>query len=62
MTEEAKFTLWIWFELWAIVGKLVLKDQMDMKKAGSKVIVNIKKQTKKKEKTIPSLFIYLSFL
>lgn len=46
MTKEAKFILWIWFKLWAVVGKLVLKDQMDIKKAGPKVIVNIKKQNK----------------
>lgn len=46
MTKEAKFILWIWFKLWAVVGKLVLKDQMDIKKAGPKVMVNIKKQNK----------------
>lgn len=44
MTKEVKFILWIWFKLWEVVGKLVLKDQMDMKKAGPKVIANIKKQ------------------
>lgn len=55
MTEEAKFMLWIWFEWWAVVGKLVLKDQMDMKKAGCKVIANIKNQKPKTKSLLTHL-------